>query len=206
VINQHFFSFNNPEQHLEQKTSRSYSLSLSTPFIMLSTPSINSDVDLLCSKNKFNVYLKLFDFKNSPQVYVEANHVDDAANAKPFDDANVEVSDVAHDEVGDVVTIPFLQFYNPAFCLDMKDFDVCDLDASGDHVFFDTIVCHQFPCDPKDDVSTSIYDSIPCSDSQLSNYPIAFEVCQRSRFLEIDDKELENVNMDGCRSNKHVEI
>jgi hypothetical protein len=99
-----------------------------------------------------------------------------------------------------------LQFYNLTFCLDIKDFDVFDLDAFVDHVFFDIIVCHQFPCDPKDDVSTSIYDFIPCSDSQLSDYPIAFEVCQRFHFLEINDKKLENVNMGGCRSNKHVEI
>jgi hypothetical protein len=62
AINQHFSSFNDPEQHLEQKTFRSYSLSLSTPFVISSTPSINSDVDLLCFKDRFNVYLKLFDF------------------------------------------------------------------------------------------------------------------------------------------------
>jgi hypothetical protein len=99
-----------------------------------------------------------------------------------------------------------LQFYNPTFCLDIKDFDVCDLDPFDDHVSSATIVCHQSPCDPKDDVSTSIYGSIPCSDSQLSDYLVAFEVCQRSHFLEIDDKELENVNMGGCRPNKHVEI
>jgi hypothetical protein len=39
----------------------------------------------------------LFDFKNSLQVYVEANHVDDVANVKLFN--------VAHDEVGDVVIL-----------------------------------------------------------------------------------------------------
>jgi hypothetical protein len=50
-----------------------------------------------------------------------------------------------------VFVIPFLQFYNPTICLDIKDFDVCDLDPSNDHVSFDTIVCHQSPYDSKDD-------------------------------------------------------
>ncbi len=59
----------------------------------------------------------------------------------------------------------FLQFDDPTICLDIKDFDVYDLDPSNDHVSFNTIVCHQFPCDPKDDVSTYVRGSIPCSDS-----------------------------------------
>jgi hypothetical protein len=96
--------------------------------------SISCDVNLLWYKDESNIYLKLFDFKNSPQVYAKANHVDDAANVKPFDDAQ--------DEVGDVVVILFLQFYNSSICLDIKDFDVYDLDPYDDHVSFDTIVYH----------------------------------------------------------------
>jgi hypothetical protein len=68
--------------------------------------------------DKFDIYLKLFDFSNSLQVYVEANHVDDVTNVKPFDVANVanvEAFDVIHDEVGDVVAILFSQFYNLQF-------------------------------------------------------------------------------------------
>jgi hypothetical protein len=89
--------------------------------------SISYDVNLLWYKDKSNIYLKLFDLKNSLQVYVEANHVDDAANAKP--------SNVAQDEVGDVVVILFLQFYNMSICLDIKDFDVYDLNPYDDHFF-----------------------------------------------------------------------
>ncbi len=79
------------------------------------TPFVSNDVDLLWCKDEFDVYLKLFDFSNSPQVYAEANHVDDVANAKPSNDANVanvEASDATHDEVGDDVAILFSQFYN----------------------------------------------------------------------------------------------
>jgi hypothetical protein len=50
---------------------------------MSSTPFVCGDVDLLWSKDGSNVYFKLSNFSNSPQVYVEANHVDDVANAKP---------------------------------------------------------------------------------------------------------------------------
>jgi hypothetical protein len=132
TINQHFSSFNNLEQHLEQEASRSFKKSLSTPFVMLFTPSINSDANLLSSKDEFDVYIKLFDFSNFLEVYVEANHV--VANVKPFD--------ATHIEVGDVATILFLQFYNLTFCLDIKDFDVYDLAPFDDHVFFDTVVCH----------------------------------------------------------------
>jgi len=49
---------------------------------MSSTPFVSSDVDLLWSKDGSNVYFKLSNFSNSFQVYVEANHVDDATNAK----------------------------------------------------------------------------------------------------------------------------
>jgi hypothetical protein len=59
---------------------------------MLFTPSVSSDTNLLWSKDEFDVYFKLFDFSNSLQVYV-----------KPFH--------AIHNEVGDVVTILFLQFY-----------------------------------------------------------------------------------------------
>jgi hypothetical protein len=55
----------------------------------------------------------LSDFSNSSQVYVEANHVDDATNAKPSNGANVanaKAFDVTHDEVGDVTIILFSQF------------------------------------------------------------------------------------------------
>ncbi len=52
--------------------------------------------------------------------------------------------------------------------MDIKDFDVCDFDPF-DHVSSNTIVCHHSPCDPKDDVSAYVSDSIPCFDSQLSN-------------------------------------
>jgi len=75
---------------------------------MLSTASISGDVDLLWFKDKSSIYLKLSNFFYYLQIYVEKNHVDDATNAKPFDVANVanvEVFDVAHDEVGDVVII-----------------------------------------------------------------------------------------------------
>jgi len=40
----------------------------------------------------------------------------------------------------------------------------------------------------------------------FSIYPICFEVCQKSFFLEVDDRELENVNMGTYRSSKDVEI
>jgi hypothetical protein len=50
---------------------------------MSSTSFVSNDVDLLWSKDGSNVYLKLFNFSNSLQVYVEANHVDDVANVKP---------------------------------------------------------------------------------------------------------------------------
>jgi hypothetical protein len=167
VINQHFSLFNNLGQHLEQEASRTYSLSFSTPFIMLFTPFVSNDVDLLWCEDEFDVYIKLFDFSNFLQVYVETNHVDDVTNVKPSDDANatnVEVSNVIHDEVGDDVVILFLQFYNPTICLDIKNFVVRDFDPSNDHVSSDTIVCHQSPYDPKDDVSTFVYDSTPCFD------------------------------------------
>ncbi len=156
MVNQHFSSFNNPKQHFEQEAYGSYYLSLSTPFVMSFTPSISSDVDLLWFEDRSIIYIKLSNFSNSPQVYVETNHVDDATNAKP--------SDATHNEVSDVVTILFLHFCNLIICLDIKDFDVYNFDPSNDHVFFDTIVCHQSPCDAKDDVSTSIRDSIPCFD------------------------------------------
>ncbi len=91
---------------------------------MSSTPYVSSDVDLLWFEDKFDIYLKLFDFSNSLQVYVEANHVDDITNVKPSNVANVEAFDVTHDEVGDVVAILFSQFYNLTICLDIKDFDV----------------------------------------------------------------------------------
>jgi hypothetical protein len=45
------------------------------------TPSISSDADLLWHKDKYDVYFKLFVFSGSPQVHVEANHIDDVANA-----------------------------------------------------------------------------------------------------------------------------
>jgi hypothetical protein len=63
-----------------------------------STPFVSSDVDLLWSKDGSDIYFKLFDFLNSFQIYVEANHVDDAINAKPFH----------------ATIILFSQFYNPA--------------------------------------------------------------------------------------------
>jgi hypothetical protein len=88
---------------------------------------------------------------NFPQVYSKTIHVDDAANVKPSNDANVEVFDVVHNEGRGVVVISFLQFYNPTIYLDIKDFDVYDFDPSNDHVSLDTIVCHQSPYDPKDD-------------------------------------------------------
>ncbi len=96
----------------------------------------------------------MFDFSNYSQVYVEPNHVDDATNAKPSNGANVanaKAFDTAHDEVGDFAIILFSQFYNPIVCLDIKDFDVYDFDPFNDHVSSNTIVCHQSPCDPKDD-------------------------------------------------------
>jgi len=37
-------------------------------------------------------------------------------------------------------------------------------------------------------------------------YPTHVQVCQRSRFLEVDDRELENVNIGNHTSNKDVEI
>jgi hypothetical protein len=37
-------------------------------------------------------------------------------------------------------------------------------------------------------------------------YPTSFEVCRRFCFLEVDDRELENVNMRSHRFNKDVEI
>ncbi len=98
----------------------------------------------------------------------------------------------------------FRNFYNPTICLDIKDFDVHDFDPFNDHVSFDTIVCHQSPYDPKDDVFAFVYDFIPYS--QLFNYLATSKVCQRSHFLEVDDRELEDVNISGCKSNKHVEI
>jgi hypothetical protein len=61
---------------------------------MLSTPFVNSNVDLLRSKDKYDIYLKLSDFSNSLQVYAKKNHVDDATNAKPSNDANAEAFDV----------------------------------------------------------------------------------------------------------------
>jgi hypothetical protein len=109
------------------------------------TPFVNSDADLLWSKDGYDICLKLFDFSNSSQVYAEANHVDDAISAKPSNGANVanvKTFDVAHNEVGDVAIILFSQFYNPTVCLDIKDFDVHDFDPSNDHVSFDSIVCH----------------------------------------------------------------
>ncbi len=60
------------------------------------------------------------------------------------------------------------------FFLGIKDFDVYDFDPSNDHVSSDTIVCHQSPCDPKDDVSAFVYDFIPYSNSQLSDYHVTF--------------------------------
>jgi hypothetical protein len=84
VVNHHFFSFNNLEKHVEQEASQSYSLYFSTHFVMSFTPFANSDVDLLWSKDGSDVYLKLSNLKKFLQVYVEANHVHDVTNAKPF--------------------------------------------------------------------------------------------------------------------------
>jgi hypothetical protein len=153
---------------------------------MLSTPFITSDVDLLWSKDGFDIDFKLSDFSNYFQIYVEANHVDDATNVKPSNGANV-----ANAKAFDATIILFSQFYNPTICLDIKDFDVYDFDPSNDHVSADNIVCHQSPCDPKDNVYAFVYDFIPYSNFQLSNYPVAPKVCQRSHFLEVDDRELE---------------
>jgi hypothetical protein len=175
---------------------------------MLSTPFASSDADLLWSKDGSNIYLKLSDFKNYFQVYVEANHVDVVKNAKPSNGANVanaKAFDVTHDEVSDVIIL-FSQFYNPTICLDIKDFEFYDFNPSNDHVSFDSIVCHQSLCDPKDDVFAFVYDSIPCFNSQIYNYYVASKVCQRYCFLAVDDRELENVNIGGCKSNKHVDI
>jgi len=147
---------------------------------MSSTPFVSSDADLLWSKDGFDIYLKFFDFLNYFQVYVEANHVDDATNAKPSNGANVadaKAFDVVHNEAGDFAIILFLQFYNLTICLDIKDFDVYDFDPLNDHVSSDTIVCHQSPCDPKDDVFAFVNDYIPCFNSQFSNYPAASKVC-----------------------------
>jgi hypothetical protein len=147
---------------------------------MSSTPFVSSDVDLLWSKDGSDIYLKFSDFSNYFQVYVEANHVDDATNVKPSNGANVadaKAFDVVHDEVGDFAIILFLQFYKPTICLDIKDFDVYDFNPFNDHVSSDTIVCHQSPCDPKDDVFAFVYDSIPCFNSQFFNYPAASKVC-----------------------------
>jgi hypothetical protein len=55
---------------------------------MSSTPFVSSDVDLLWCKDEYDIYLRLFDFSNSPQVYVEA-------------------SNATNDEVGDDVAILF---------------------------------------------------------------------------------------------------
>jgi hypothetical protein len=52
----------------------------------------------------------LFDFSNSPQVYVEVHHVGTVANAKlsnVANVANVEASNAIHNEVGDDVVILF---------------------------------------------------------------------------------------------------
>jgi hypothetical protein len=62
MVNQHFFSFNNHEQHFEQKVFGSYSLSLSMPFVTSFTPSVSNDVDLLWFEDEFDIYFKLFDF------------------------------------------------------------------------------------------------------------------------------------------------
>ncbi len=62
MVNHHFSSFNNLEKHLEEEAFGLYSLSFSTPFVLLSTPFVSSDVDLLWSKDGFDVYLKLSDF------------------------------------------------------------------------------------------------------------------------------------------------
>jgi hypothetical protein len=83
VINHHFCSFNNLEKHLEQEAFRSYSLSFSKPFVMLSTPFASNDVDLLWFEDGYDVYLKFPNFSNSLQGYAKANHVDYVANAKP---------------------------------------------------------------------------------------------------------------------------
>jgi hypothetical protein len=53
--------------------------------------------------------------------------------------------------------------------LDIKDYDVYDINPFDDHVSSDIIVCHEFGCDPYDDVSTHVSDSIPCFDIQLFN-------------------------------------
>jgi hypothetical protein len=69
VVNQHFSSFNNPEQHFEQEAFGSDSLSLFNlaiqslfTFVISSTHSLSSDVDLLWSKDESDIYFKLFDF------------------------------------------------------------------------------------------------------------------------------------------------
>jgi hypothetical protein len=104
---------------------------------MSSTPFINSDVDLLWSKDGFDIDFKLSDFSNYFQIYVEANHVDDATNVKPSNGANV-----ANAKAFDATIILFSQFYHLTICLDIKDFDVYDFDPSNDHVSSDNIVCH----------------------------------------------------------------
>ncbi len=54
--------------------------------------------------------------------------------------------------------------------MDIKDDGVYDMNPYDDHVYLDTIVCHLFACDPYDNVSTYVGDSIPCFDSQLCNF------------------------------------
>ncbi len=63
---------------------------------MSSTPFISSDVDLLWSKDGSDI------FSHSFQIYAEANHVDDATNAKPSNGANV-----VDPKVFDVIIILF---------------------------------------------------------------------------------------------------
>jgi hypothetical protein len=53
------------------------------------TPFVNNDVDLSWSKDGSNIYFKLFDFSIFFQIYVEANHVNDATNVKPSNGENV---------------------------------------------------------------------------------------------------------------------
>ncbi len=61
--------------------------------------------------------------------------------------------------------------------------------------------CDWSPCS-QFDVTITNCNTPPISDCQSP----ADEVCSKSQFFDVDERELENVNKGGCRVSKHVEL
>jgi hypothetical protein len=88
--------------------------------------------------------------------------------------------------------ILFANFYNLEVCLDVDDFEV----PTSINGSCDWSPCSQF------DVAITNCNAPPTFDCQS----LVDEVCPKYQFLDVDERELENVDKGGCRASKHVEL